>query len=448
MDFKQFKEEVIRCAQERGITEYELYYQTAESTSAEAFQHEINAFSSALEGGVCFRCIVNGKMGYAATEELSAEQASDLVARAADNATVLESDDPVFLAEGGKTYEELNLKPYALPSTEALLACTLGTQEKLYAANPAVTDGSTTQVLRESLQIAICNSKGLDLHYENNLSAIVVGAVVTDGKEMGNDFSIKTGKLEDIDTTALTEKVAKSAVTKLGGDVAPTMVCPVVFAPEAMCSLLQTFSSIFSAENTQKGLSRLAGQEGQTIAAPVVTLVDDPFYPESPMPIPFDAEGYPTRKKNVLENGVLKTLLYNLKTAAVDGKVSTGNASKGSYAAPISVEPFTMYLAPGELSRDALLEKAGNGVLINELNGLHAGADPISGDFSLQSNGFLIENGKLTTPVKSFTVAGNFYELLKQITALSDRVELPMAVGTTTFGAPYTLVENLSIAGK
>jgi PmbA protein len=107
-----------------------------------------------------------------------------------------------------------------------------------------------------------------------------------------------------------------------------------------------------------------------------------------------------------------------------------------------------MYLAGGDITEEELLRKAGNGVYINSLGGLHAGANPISGDFSLQSAGFLIENGVKTTAVKAFTVAGNFYELLKNITAVANNSHLPTAMGMTAFGAPTTLVEGLSIAGK
>ena len=166
------------------------------------------------------------------------------------------------------------------------------------------------------------------------------------------------------------------------------------------------------------------------------------------MPIHFDAEGCPTKAKNVIEAGELKTLLYNLKTAAVAGKETTGNASKGSYSASVGVRPFTMYLAGGTFTEEELLQKAGTGVFINSLSGLHAGADPVSGDFSLQSAGFLIENGEKTKAVKSFTVAGNFYELLKNITAVANNSKVPAAMGITAFGAPSVLVENLSIAGK
>ena len=96
MDFQEFKKAVVAKAEAMGITEYELYYQASESVSVSAFRQEVNQFKAANEGGVCFRCIVNGKMGYASTEQLSPEQAGAIVEQAADNAGALETDEPVF----------------------------------------------------------------------------------------------------------------------------------------------------------------------------------------------------------------------------------------------------------------------------------------------------------------------------------------------------------------
>ena len=445
MDFNAFKQAVIaRCA-EKGIESYELYYQTAESTSVSVFLHSVNEFTGSIEGGVCFRCIVGGRMGYASTEALSEEQAVSIVDRAADNAAVLEADEPVFLAEGGLTYAPITVEPYALPDTESLIAKALDTQEKLYAADPAVIDGTETQSICERSEIFIYNSKGLDLHSSNTLSGLVVASVVTDGKEMANSYEVKLGELSAMDTDALAAKVTAEAKQKLGGEVAPTGQYPVVFAPNAMCSLLGVFSAIFSGENAQKGLSKLGGKEGEVIAAPTVTLVDDPFFPGSTRQRSFDAEGIPTFTKNVIEGGVFKTLLYNMKTAAVAGKKTTGNASKAGYDAPVAVRPFTMYLVPGEKSEEELLAPIEKGVYITSLGGLHAGANPITGDFSLQSSGFMIEEGKKTTFVKSFTVAGNFYSLLKDITDIASNLETP---GMGAFGSPAVRVDGLSIAGK
>ena len=447
MNFNEFKNAVIAKCQEMGIADYELYYQVGGSTSVDTFMHEINEFSSSLVGGVCLRCIVGGKMGYASTQALSQSEAAAIVERAVDNAQALESEDEVFLGEGGQTYEPLDITPYDLPSTEELIATVLATQEKLYA-NPGVIDGCQSQGFVEHSEVAICNSKGLDLHYENNAAGLVAVAVVTNGTEMANSFEFKLSKLDTIDPDALTKKAADSALQKLGGEVAPTGKYPVVFNPDAMSSLLQVYSSIFSSEAAQKGLSKLAGQEGQIIAADTVTLVDDPFHKDNPEPMNFDAEGSPTHKKNIIENGKLTTLLYNLKTAHKAGCKTTGNASKGGYTAPVGISPFTMYLAGGDMTEEELLAKVGSGVYITDLAGLHAGADAISGDFSLQSSGFMIEDGKKTTYVKSFTVAGNFYDLLKNVVAVANNMELPRAMGKTTFGAPTTWVDGLSIAGK
>ncbi len=448
MTFQDFKNHVIAACEAAGITEYELYYQAGEGVSVDTFQHSINEFSSSRTGGVCFRCIVGGKMGYASTEELSAQQAKEVVAKAADSAAVLEAEEQVFLGEGGQEYEPLEVKAYELPSTEELISTVLATQEKLYAADPAVIDGCQTQGIREQSEIAIYNSKGLDLHWESKAAGLIAVAVVSDGKEMTNNYEIKLGKLDEIDTDALVKKAVEEAKIKLGGEVAPTGQYPVIFNTDAMCSLLGVFSSIFSSEAAQKGLSRLADQEGQIIAAPMVTLVDDPFHPENPDPINFDAEGSPTHKKNVIENGRLNTLLYNLKTAAVAGKKTTGNAAKGGYDAAVAIRPFTMYLANGEVTEEELLAAAGEGIYITGLQGLHAGANAISGDFSLQSSGFMIREGKKAEYVKSFTVAGNFYDLLKNIRALANNCHLPRAMGMTAFGSPSVLVDGLSIAGK
>ena len=445
MDFQAFKQLVIAKCAEKGIEEYELYYQTAESTSVSAFQQDINEFTSAKEGGCCFRCIVNGKMGYASTEALNEATAASVVEKAADNASVLEAEEPVFLGEGGKTYQEVTRKPYDLPSTETLIAKVLETQRSMYDADPLVIDGTQTQGIAERSETAIYNSKGLDLRSVNTLTALVAAAVIRSGEEMENEFKVKLAQLDTIDVEQLTGELVKDAKGKLGSDVAPTGQYPVVFAPEAMADLLGVYASIFSSENAQKGLSKLAGQEGQIIASETVTLVDDPFHPMSPIQRTFDAEGSPTYAKNLIEKGEFKTLLYNLKTANIAGVRTTGNASKAGYDSPVGIRPFTLYLAPGEISKKELLAKAGNGVYIHSLEGLHAGANPVSGDFSLQSAGFMIEEGKLTKAVKSFTVAGNFYDLLKNITCVASDLELP---GMGNFGSPSVMVEGLSVAGK
>jgi len=449
MDFQTFRQAAASEAAALHIEEYELYYQLEESASVSAFRHEIKESSSANEGGVCLRCLVNGRMGCASTQQLSEESARALVRRAAGNAAVLETSDPEFLVEAGQSYQQVATNSAALPDADSLRRAALAGQDALYA-QPGVVDGSETNIFANHICIAIHNSHGLDLQYENTVTGAVLEAVVSgDDGEKASDFNIRAGRLDRLDLSAAAGEAAGDARASLGAGIAPTGAMPVVFSPKAMSLLLNGYAGVFSADNAQKGLSLLKGKEGTVVAAPIVTLVDDPFFEKSVMPMPFDAEGSPTRRKNVIENGVLNTLLYNLRTAAAAGKATTGNAAKSGYDAKVDILPFTMYLASGELTQEQLLQKAQNGILITSLDGLHAGANTVSGDFSLQSAGFLIENGRKTSPVRSFTVAGNFFSLLKNITAVGSDPQPPLfPTSSTTFISPSVLVEGLTIAGK
>ena len=450
MDFQTFRQFAADEAAALNIEAYELYYHLEERTSVSAFRHEINEFSATNEGGVCLRCLVDGKMGYASTQLLSEESARALVRRAADNAAALETGQPEFLVGAGQSYQTVAASSVPLPDADTLRKTALAGQDALYA-QPGVVDGSKTRIFTARTCIAIHNSRGLDLQYENTAAGAMLNPIVSDGTESGekaDDYKSCLGDLDRLDLDAAAAESAGAARATLGAGVAPTGAMPVVFSPKAMSQLLSTYAKVFSAENVQKGLSLLKGKEGTAIASPAVTLVDDPFYEKSAMPMPFDAEGSPTCRKNVIENGVLNTLLYNLRTAAAAGKATTGNAAKESYDAELEIQPFTLYLASGELTQEQLLEKAGNGVLIDFLGGLHAGANTISGDFSLQSAGFLIENGKKAAPVRSFTVAGNFFSLLKGITAVANDPQPPTVSSPTAFVSPSVLAEGLAVAGK
>ena len=443
MERKAFKEAVFEAAKQAGLTQYEVYYQGCCATVVSAFKQEISEFSSQTDGGLCFRCIYGGKMGYASTESM--DDAQGLVARAMDNASVLEAQEQVFLAEGGQNYRKWTGKNYKLPDTKTLLQLVLDSQKALYEAGAA--DGTTTRGVSEENVIEISNSKGLEVQTKINICALIVSAVVEGENEKASEYKIHIGDAQQMDVQALAQEVVGKARQKLGGTVPETGACPVIFAPKAMADLLNVFSDIFFANRVQKGLSKLP-PEGTVVAAPCVTIVDDPFHPENPMPMTFDGEGSPTKLKKVIDGGVLQTLLYTLKTANVAGKKTTGNASKTGYDSNVGTRTYSMYLCGGDYSEEQLLREAGNGVYITNLSGLHAGANSVTGDFSLQSAGFLIENGEKTAFITGFTVAGNFYKLLQDIRALANNSHLPEPISMTAFGAPSTLVDGLTVAGK
>jgi PmbA protein len=216
-----------------------------------------------------------------------------------------------------------------------------------------------------------------------------------------------------------------------------------------MRSLLSVFSSAFSAKAALDGMSKLKGREGEKIASDIVTVTDDPQREGNFIGTNFDAEGVATHRRAVVEAGVLKTLLHNRETAKKAGVESTANASKHSYSSPVGVSPYAFCIEAGEFNRDELIAKVGNGIYVNSLSGLHAGANAVTGDFSIQSAGFIIRDGKIAEAVKSFTIAGNFFELLKNIDGLSNDLQISASQGGfTTFGSPAVLVHNMSVAGK
>ena len=145
-----------------------------------------------------------------------------------------------------------------------------------------------------------------------------------------------------------------------------------------------------------------------------------------------------------MEHGVLKTYLYNGKAARKDGVPSTGNGFKAGLTAPIKTAVTNFSLAPGQRSQEELLADMGEGILITDITGLHAGANTVSGDFSLSAEGFLVTEGKLGQAVEQITVAGNFYELLKNITEAAN--DLYFTSGGK--GAPSVRVREMDIAGK
>src|SRR5690606_33047239 len=121
----------------------------------------------------------------------------------------------------------------------------------------------------------------------------------------------------------------------------------------------------------------------------------------------FDGEGVASKTCTVLENGILKTLLHNRKTAKKAGVETTGHAYKPSYKGTVVIAPSNFIVVPGERTQDELVAEQQEAVMITKLSGLHSGANAISGDFSVAANGFYVKDGKITAPVKQMTIAGN-----------------------------------------
>ncbi len=447
MKYTEIKEIMSRAAKDAGIEKYEIFCSSEESISTETFRREISKFSSGTSGGVSFRCIVDGRMGYASGNLLDREELVSLVKRAADNARVIENDDEVFIFEGSEKYGK-SRAPSPVPADAATLKkISLELQNKVYSMGEDVSDGTESGAMSFLYEVYIYNSNGLELSNKVGMRGCYTYAVVCRNGESEGDFEFSEG-ISGKDVDALPEKSYFGALSKLGATEVKSGKYDVIIDGKQMRNLLAVFSPIFSAKNALLGLSLLEGKEGEMIASKCVSITDDPLREGCPLQTPFDGEGVATYKKTVVDKGVLKTLLYDLTTAKKCGKQTTANGQRGGFASQVSISPYNFSICEGEYSEEELLERLGEGIYITELKGLHAGADASTGDFSIESEGFAVHGGKKAEPVRSFTVAGNFFELLMNIDSLSDKVKWAIPTDFCVFGSPDALIRDISVAGK
>ena len=438
MNMDIIKNAVAEAAKQFGAQEYELTITAKEDTGVEALKKEITAVSYSRSGSMTVRCVVGGKSGYASSELVTPEAAAEIVETACGNALVLDEADQVGLFPGSDRYETSRDTAITLPGADELKERALKLQELAYAADPRVIDGTQSFVSGMNIVQDVMNSAGLQLHYETGLVYQGLMAAVRDGEEAADEFSLTDVSRKTTEYTV--DKAVSGALGKLGADTVPSGKYNIIMDSATVCSLMETYATVFSARSAYLKTTLLSGREGEMVASEALTLVDDPFHPEKFGHCPFDGEGVAVYAKNVIEKGRLNTLLYNRMYASLLGRQTTGNASSAT-----GIEPKGLYIAPGELSNKELMEKLGDGLYLTSLQGLHAGANVQSGDFSLQADGYLVRDGKKAAPIKNFTVADNFYQLLNKVTAVSS--ELKFGEGSDN-GAPEVLFTGVAVSGK
>ena len=427
----------------------EACFGSSESFEVQVKNGEIYQYNVSEGGGLGFRVLLGGKMGYASTQILDEDAIDMLVDGALENAAVVESEDRQFLFGGSESYPELKLYEPRLDDIDAARKIEMARElEKLTLARDArIAQVEDCALFSEKAESAIVNTLGLNVATKGNLLGGYVSAVARDGDRVNTGFKLFfTMNPDEIDPEKVAAEAANEALSGLEARQAPSGVYRTLLRSDVAGSLLFTFSGVFSADNAQRGLSRLKGREGEVVAAECVTLMDDPHRAGSASSTPFDGEGVATAPKAVIRGGVLTTLLHNLKTAHKQGVTTTANASRPGYAAPVGVAPTNFYFEPTDAGLDDMLRKLGDGLLITDLQGMHAGANPITGDFSLAAKGFMVKGGKVAEAVNQITVAGNFYDLLMGIEAVGGDLEFH-APGASCFGSPSLLAKGLSVAG-
>lgn len=279
--------------------------------------------------------------------------------------------------------------------------------------------------------------------YRGSYQSLVVKPIADDegGKKRngfwwtGSRFAAGLDPAEEVGAEA-----ARRTLAKLGASKIATGEMPVVFDPDAGRGLVGALAGVISGGAIYRRSSYLLDREGTPVASPLVTIVDDPLLPRAPGSRPFDGEGLLSRKNVLVEQGVLRTYLFDTYSARKLGRRSNGCASRGASGGP---HPSTSNLVfqVGTTPEAELLAGIERGLYVTDMMGF--GFNAATGDFSRGAAGFLIEHGKLGRPVAEVTVSANFDQLWKSIDAVGDKLDL-----RTATACPAFRVARMTVAGR
>lgn len=451
MEYNKFVDDLFTLGHKEGFEDMEVYFQTDKTFETTVFNKEVDRFSIAEVSGLSFRGIFDKKMGYAYTEILDEASISMLIREAKDNARAIESEDEVFIGEVKEGYKEVyayNPKINEISKAEKI-DYLKNMEKEIFSLDDRIQSIAYNLYLDFESEVSIKNTKGLDLKQKNNmLASYIMPLAVAEGENKTSAVISIERDFGKLDYKKTARKVVDQTLALLGAKSLPSKSFPVILKNDCAASLLAAFQSVFNAENVQKNLSLMKGKLNEQVAAECVTLVDDPFMDGGFGNISFDAEGSPTMMTEIIKNGQLHSYLHNLKTAKKDGVNTTGNAAKRSYKSSINISPSNMYIKEGSKSYEQLISDMGEGMIITDLQGLHSGLNPISGDFSLAALGFLVKDGQIERAVDQITVAGNLKNLLLDIVEIGNDLEFTFPQGNAFIASPSLKIKGLSIAGE
>jgi len=443
MNFNDFREQTFQTALKKGCAAAELFSVEREQFNVHILEQELDSYSVSNTVGIGLRVQHRGKNGYAYTEVTDAPE--ELVRHAMENAASVEdSDDSPMQTK--QEYQTVTApeNPANQMSESDKIETAKALERTVKAASSEVRRVAYDVMATVKTRIRISNTLGLDAERNSSNAYLYVVPVIERNGEMRDGVAFRANdEITDIANTA--KEAVENATGKFGASPCAPGKYRIIIKNEAMSDLLDAFSPMFSADEAHKGLSLMNGKEGEKVAADCVTIVDDPFFAKNPRA--FDDEGTPSMTKNVIENGVLMTLLHNLKTAQKAGVASTSNAGRASAASPVGIAPSNFYLKSGEKSFDELVAEMENGIIITSLEGLHAGLSAVSGDFSLLAQGKLVENGTVVRPLAQITVAGNFITMMKSVIGIANDLKFGLPGGTMV-GSPSVEISELMISGK
>jgi PmbA protein len=425
----------------------EAYAEEERRTEVSALRGEVEGMTFAESRGVGVRVIRDERLGYAWAADPSAEEVRDAVARARENAALAEPDPSNALPDAApvEAMPELYRAESAATPVDEKVQMALDLERYTVSRDPRVTKVDLAQVGDQVSHVAVASTTGVDLAYERTDAFVVAVTLAVEGDDTQTGFSFTISRgLDLLAWEPIAEEAVDRAVQMLGATKPETSKVPVILDPFAASNFLGVLAGALNADNVLKGRSLFADLVGQEVGSGAFTLIDDGRRADGPGACPFDGEGVASGRTELFTGGVLNGFLHSTYTAlrAGDGQRSTGNAKRGYKSAP-GVGTSNFFVEAGERSVDGLLADAEGGVLIMDVSGVHSGANPISGEFSVGATGRRIgSGGALGEPLREMTVASTLPEMLQGVRAVGSDLRFFSSVGT-----PSILIGEMTLAG-
>jgi PmbA protein len=435
----------------RDGEQIEAYAVRSRDVDVNAFEGEVESLATAEIEGVGVRVIVDHRQGYAWAGSLDPEVVADTVADARDNAGFGARDEFYGLASpeefAGIEATELDLwreELLTVPTAEKV-ALAIELEAATKAIDPRIRGLRSASYGDTAAESAIVTSLGMEVVTRRTVCSCSAFAMASDGNETQTGGGFSMGRaFTDLDLDKAAHDAAERSVRLLGATQPHSRHLPVVLDPQVTRSLLSLIGSALSAEAMQRGRSMFVGHEGEDVAAPGVTLVDDPTLVEAFGAASHDAEGVPTRRLQLIGHGQLDAFLHNVYTARRGGTTSTGAAVRGGFKSTPGVGARALHLVPGQLSAEEILASVPEALFVQSVSGLHSGTNTVSGDFSVGAEGLMVRGGELAEPVREITIASTLQRMLHDIVHIGADLEwLPGGAAGMTL-----LLGEMSVAGR
>ena len=450
-DIGALARQAVEAALDAGAGDAEAYVEDSAGREIRVFEGEVESLTDAGQRGCGIRVWIGGRVGYAYGTDLGAEGLRAVAARAAEAARAADADEHAGPPEAGRAAPELaGLADPGLGawSTERKVELAKAIEAAARAADARIAGVETTVYADEATRVAIAASTGLAGTYEATSCYAYLQAIAAAGDDRQTGLGFGLGRSpEALDAEAIGREAAERATSLLGAAKPASRACPVVLDATVAASFAGFVGGLLCADAIQRGRSAFAGRLGDEVAAASLTLADDGLEPAGLATAPFDDEGVPRTRTPLIEGGRLASYLHDSYTARREGggARTTGSASRAGYRSPPAVGTSNLVVEAGEASFGELLRRAGEGMYVMDVAGLHSGVNPVSGTFSVGATGRAIRGGELAEPADEFTIASDLETMLKAVAAAGSAARWVPFAGSVK--APPLLLGEMTIAG-